>query len=95
MIIFLAYLASIVIMSLVAFVVYGKDKKKAKTNAPRTPEFTLLTVTALGGGIGALAGRFYFRHKLDPKRKFHFTGVNWVSLVLQLGTAVLLAVTLL
>ena len=39
------------------------DKQKAKRNAWRIPEATLLTVAALGGSIGCIAGMYLFRHK--------------------------------
>ena len=39
------------------------DKQKAKRNAWRIPEATLLTIAALGGSIGCIAGMYLFRHK--------------------------------
>lgn len=39
------------------------DKQKAKRNAWRIPEVTLLTIAALGGSIGCIAGMYLFRHK--------------------------------
>lgn len=57
---FLAYLA---IINLVAFCVYGIDKRKAKKSKWRIPESTLLLLAAAGGSLGALAGMSYFRHK--------------------------------
>ena len=39
------------------------DKWKAKKNRWRVRESTLLTVAALGGSIGSLAGMYLFRHK--------------------------------
>lgn len=39
------------------------DKQKAKRNAWRIPESTLLTIAALGGSIGCIAGMYLFRHK--------------------------------
>ena len=39
------------------------DKWKAKKNRWRIRESTLLTVAALGGSIGSLAGMYLFRHK--------------------------------
>ena len=46
-----------------AFALYGIDKYKAKTGAWRIPEKTLLGIAVLGGGVGALAGMRFFRHK--------------------------------
>ena len=41
----------------------GIDKKKAKKGVWRIPEKTLFLITALGGGIGTIAGMYTFRHK--------------------------------
>jgi len=45
------------------------DKQKAKRGAWRIPEQTLFIITALGGGIGTIAGMYLFRHKT---RKLYF-----------------------
>ena len=39
------------------------DKRKAKKGSWRIPEKTLFIITALGGGIGTIAGMYTFRHK--------------------------------
>lgn len=46
------------------------DKEKAKKHLWRIPEATLLTVAALGGSLGCLAGMRLFRHK-TRKLKFY------------------------
>lgn len=51
------------IVNVVAFVLYGLDKYKAKTGAWRIPEKTLLGIAVIGGSVGALAGMNFFRHK--------------------------------
>ena len=50
-------------VNLLAFVLYGVDKLKAKKGAWRIPEATLLLVAFLGGSVGALLGMEVFRHK--------------------------------
>lgn len=50
-------------MSLLAFVLFGMDKAKARRGGRRIPEVTLLCVSLLGGGIGAFAGMRLFHHK--------------------------------
>lgn len=45
------------------FFIMWLDKRKAKKGAWRIPEKTLFIVTALGGGIGTIAGMYTFRHK--------------------------------
>ena len=59
-------------MSLMAFFLYGLDKRRAKRDGRRIPELTLLTFAALGGGLGALLGMLLFRHKTNFARKAHF-----------------------
>ena len=39
------------------------DKRKAEKGRWRIPEKFLFIVTALGGGIGTIAGMYTFRHK--------------------------------
>lgn len=51
------------IINIIAFLLYGMDKWKAKLGAWRIPEKTLLGVALLGGGLGALLGMQLFRHK--------------------------------
>ena len=59
----------VLIMNIIAFLMYGIDKWKAKHNKYRIPEKTLLGVAALGGSIGAWVGMQTFRHK-TKKNKF-------------------------
>lgn len=63
------------------------DKKKARKNLWRIPEATLLTIAALGGSIGILAGMYLFHHK-TRKPKF-FIGVPLI-LIAQLIAVLLL-----
>ena len=60
------YLISI---NIIGFLVMGIDKYKAKKGAWRIPENTLFLFTFLGGGIGTIAGMYFFRHK-TKKLKF-------------------------
>ena len=53
----------ILIMSIVGFIAMGIDKSKAKRNAWRIPEKTLLMIAFLGGGAGVWLGMEVFRHK--------------------------------
>ena len=52
-----------IVINLFGFFIMWLDKKKAKKGAWRIPEKTLFIVTALGGGIGTIAGMYAFRHK--------------------------------
>jgi len=53
----------LLILNVVVFLLYGLDKQKARKNAWRIPEATLLTTAALFGGLGALLGMQVLRHK--------------------------------
>ncbi len=50
-------------INLFGFLIMYIDKQKAKKGKWRIPEKTLFIVTALGGGIGTIAGMYTFRHK--------------------------------
>lgn len=81
-IITLIYLAFLFIMSLVAFILYGSDKKKAKKGVWRTPEAVLLGWGFFGGAIGAIIGMRTFRHKT---KHWYFWAVNILGLAWQIA----------
>ena len=56
-------------MSVIAFVCYGIDKKKAIDHAWRIRESTLILLAFMGGAPGALLGMRVFHHK-TKHRKF-------------------------
>lgn len=53
----------LLLINLAAFVAMGADKRRAQRRRWRIPEATLMTLALLGGGIGAAAGMYLFRHK--------------------------------
>ena len=57
------------IVNLIAFLMMGIDKRRAKRGLWRIPESALILSAVIGGGIGALAGMLLFRHK-TRKPKF-------------------------
>ncbi len=59
----------LIIINLIGFYMMWSDKRRAKWGKWRIPENTLFMVTALGGGIGTIAGMYTFRHK-TKKLKF-------------------------
>ncbi len=63
--IILSYLLAI---NLVAFVLYGIDKKRAVRNEFRIRERVLLWMARLGGGIGSWLGIKIFHHKTKHTR---------------------------
>jgi uncharacterized membrane protein YsdA (DUF1294 family) len=61
----------LLIINVLAFVCYGLDKLKAKRNAPRVSERTLLLLALVGGSVGAWLGMLVWRHK-TKHAKFRF-----------------------
>jgi uncharacterized membrane protein YsdA (DUF1294 family) len=61
----------LLVINILAFVCYGLDKLKAKRNAPRVSERTLLLLALVGGGVGAWLGMLVWRHK-TKHAKFRF-----------------------
>lgn len=59
-ILFFLYL---LIVNAIGFVLMLGDKRMAQKKLWRIPEATLMTVAAIGGSIGCLAGMYTFRHK--------------------------------
>lgn len=53
----------LILMSLLGFITMGLDKRKAVHNKWRIPEYTLILIAFLGGGIGTFIGMRWFRHK--------------------------------
>lgn len=72
----------LVLMSALAFILYGADKRKAKKRRWRTPESVLLGVGLLGGAIGALLGMNFFRHKT---KHWYFWAINVLALALHIA----------
>lgn len=69
-------------MNIVAFIMYGIDKYKAKKSEWRIPESTLLWLAVLGGSVGALVGMKVWHHKTMHKK--FYLGVPAI-LILQLA----------
>lgn len=80
----------LIIINVVAFAVYGLDKKRAIAEEWRVPEATLLTLAAVGGAVGALFGMQTFHHK-TRKPRFKY-GVP-AMMVLQLALFWVLFIT--
>ena len=69
-------------INLIAFILYGIDKLKARKNLWRIPESTLLLIAVIGGSIGAWLGMYVGHHK-TMHLKFKY-GVP-IILVLQIA----------
>lgn len=58
----------LIVINVVAFLAFGLDKLKAKADAWRIPEKTLLGLAIIGGSVGAILGMRTFRHKTRHKQ---------------------------
>ena len=80
----LLYLAAI---NIVAFFVYGIDKWKARHDKWRVTEARLLSISLLGGSVGAFLGMKVWHHKTQHN-KFRFGLPLILILHLAIGIAV-------
>lgn len=71
------------VVNVIAFLMYGLDKVKAKRLQWRIPESTLLGVAVIGGSIGAFLGMQIFHHK-TKKPKFYI-GVPVIFILQVIG----------
>lgn len=67
------------VMSIVTFVMYGRDKNAARKSSRRTPEKTLFLMNFLGGAPGGWLGMYFFHHKTKHKS---FYAVQFISALL-------------
>jgi len=70
---FYALAAHLAAINLLAFILCGADKWKARRDRWRIPEAILLWLAALGGSVGLLIGMSAFRHKI--RKPAFFLGV--------------------
>jgi len=61
-------LSVILIVNVLAFLLYGIDKWKAKHSRWRIPESVLLGMAAVGGSVGAWLGMHVWHHKTQHKK---------------------------
>jgi uncharacterized membrane protein YsdA (DUF1294 family) len=73
-------LAAYGVVSLLAFLLYWSDKRKARADHWRTPENVLHAVELAGGWPGALLAQQLFRHKT---RKLSFQLVFWIIVLMH------------
>lgn len=73
-------LAAYGIVSVLAFLLYWSDKRKARVDHWRTPENVLHALEFAGGWPGALLAQQVFRHKT---RKVSFQWVFWIIVLLH------------
>ena len=72
-----------ILINSITFFLFGIDKYLARKNFTRISEKTLLSLTVLGGSIGALFAQSLFRHKT---KKFKY--IIWIIFLIQVITLV-------
>lgn len=88
-IVIISYAAYLVLLSIITFVAYGADKRKAKKGKYRTKEKALLTLSFLGGAFGGYPAMLIFRHKTKGEH-WYFTAVNLLGLAVHITLMILL-----
>ena len=87
-IVIIAYASYLVLLSLITFIAYGADKKKAEKGKYRTKEKTLLSLSFFGGAFGGYPAMLIFRHKTKGEH-WYFTAVNWLGLIIHTALMIL------
>ena len=88
-IILLSYGAYLLLLSIITFIAYGVDKRKAKKGSYRTKEKTLLLLSFFGGAFGGYPAMLIFRHKTKGEH-WYFTFVNILGILLHIAGIVLI-----
>ena len=88
-IVIISYAAYLVLLSLITFIAYGVDKKKAIKGKYRTKEKTLLSLSFFGGAFGGYPAMLIFRHKTKGEH-WYFTAVNLLGLAIHTTLMILL-----
>ena len=66
-------------INIAGFAVMGIDKRRAKKSAFRISEASLFLTAFIGGGAGALAGMYFFRHK--TKHWYFVCGMPFITIL--------------
>ena len=77
------------VLSLMNFIIYGIDKRKAQNGRWRIPEKILLCFSFFGGGIGGYVGMKVFHHKT---RHWYFYAINILGILWQVALLVYLII---
>ena len=75
-------IALYVILGVITYGMYAKDKAAAQNGDWRTPESTLHLLSTLGGWVGALVAQTYLRHK---SQKPEFRIVYYLTVIINLA----------
>ena len=88
-IVIISYAAYLLLLSLITFIAYGIDKKKAVKKKYRTKEKTLLSLSFFGGAFGGYPAMLIFRHKTKGEH-WYFTAINLLGLAIHTTLIILL-----
>jgi len=80
---FISYLVAV---NLLNFIFFWNDKRRAKKEAWRIPEKTLIGLCLIGGSIGGFLGMRVFHHKT---KHFLFAWGIPIILIIQIGVGLL------
>ncbi len=83
-------MAVLTVVSMINFVVYVEDKRRAKQGLFRIPEAALLFLSFFGGAAGGLMAMYTVRHKT---KHWYFTAMNLLGLVWQVALLLYIFVT--
>lgn len=89
LIVLIAYGSYLLLLSLITFIAYHNDKRKAEKGKWRTKEATLLLLSFLGGAFGGYPAMLIFRHKTKLEH-WYFTFVNILGIILHIALIVCL-----
>ncbi len=70
------------VLSIVTYILYAVDKKRAKQQKWRIPEATLIGFSLIGGAIGGYLAMHILRHKT---KHWYFHFFNIIGLIWQIG----------
>lgn len=88
-IVLMIYGGYLVLLSLITFIIYGVDKRKAINGSWRIKEATLLLLSFLGGAFGGYSAMLIFRHKTKAEH-WYFTFVNILGILIHVGLLIAL-----
>lgn len=71
----------LILINIITFLTFGIDKYLARKNRDRISEKTLLSLSLIGGSIGAIMAQGFFRHKTQ---KFKY--ILWFILFVQVAS---------
>lgn len=77
------------VISIVTYVLYAVDKRRAQKKQWRIPEATLITFSLLGGAIG---GYFAMQTKRHKTKHWYFHFFNLLGLIWQIGLLIFLII---